>query len=241
MVSWRALIVFCEGTPEFRFHPSQGCGFVPLTPPFSPATSTQSLFPRDQRKDELRKERPKPSGICNKYQWNKEISKHIHKACFFMVIFSVLGDSTQAGPHSKTVAMAKRLVLLTREHIVVFKSCKWSGYKGKPPLPHPRPPPPAAPTQSRQRWGLYSLIHAFTQHGKAFLSESSLHRRCKLAFGDVYETSTSFRIDSAGEKRIHKDEALACVLRPPYIHRNFAFSACFNTFFFLCFQAAGLV
>ena len=33
--------------------------------------------------------------------------------------------------------MAKRPVLLTMEHIVVFKSCKWSGYKGKGPLAAP--------------------------------------------------------------------------------------------------------
>lgn len=38
--------------------------------------------------------------------------------------FLCLRDSTEAVPHSETVAMAKGLVLLTIELIVVFKSCK---------------------------------------------------------------------------------------------------------------------
>ena len=33
-------------------------------------------------------------------------------------------DTREAVAHSATVAMAKRLGLLSRKHIVVFKSCK---------------------------------------------------------------------------------------------------------------------
>jgi hypothetical protein len=40
----------------------------------------------------------------------------------------------------------------------------------------------------------------FTQHGKAFFQKASLPGCFQLAFGDIYEISTSFRSDSAGEK-----------------------------------------
>lgn len=82
---------------------------------------------------------------------------------FLYGTFLCLRDSTEAGAHSETVAMAKRLVLLTMEHIVVLSHVNDQDTKERA---------PAAPVQSRQCWGLSPLTHAFTQHGKAFLSES---------------------------------------------------------------------
>lgn len=135
---------------------------------------------------------------------------------FLYGTFLCLGDSTEAGPHSETVAMAKRLVLLTMEHIVVFKSCKWSGYKGKA----PQQPPPL----NHDSTGVFSPWHMpFTQHGKAFLSESLPPWLLQTGLWRHLWDLHIFQNWFCRGKRIHNDEALALVVRLGYFYRHFAF------------------
>lgn len=148
-----------------------------ITFPLQPSTYSHPLTPQScprllhKARSHRAKERwaasikPKARGICNKYQWDKEICEHIHTECFFMVLFSVLRTAPKLGHILKLLLWQSVLfywlwsTLLCLSH-VNDRDTKERAHSSSPPLNH-------------DSTGVFPPWHMpFTQHGKAFLSES---------------------------------------------------------------------
>lgn len=117
--------------------------------------------------------------------------------------------------------MAKRLVLLTVEHIVAFKSCKWRDTKERARGGGPPPPPRSIATVL----GTFPLDTCHLGSlGRPRSQEASLPGGGGPVFGDIWEIS-SFQNGFCGGERTHSGEALALVVRLGYFRGHFALFA----------------
>lgn len=200
-----------------------------ITFPLQPSTYSHPLTPQScprllhKARSHRAKERwaasikPKARGICNKYQWDKEICEHIHTECFFMVLFSVLRTAPKLGHILKLLLWQSVLFYWLWSTLLCLSHVNDRDTKERAHSSSPRSITTALGSFPLDTCHLRSM-------GRHFSQKASLPGCCGLVFGDICEIATSFRIDSAGGKRIHNDEALALVVRPGYFYRHFAFS-----------------
>lgn len=154
----RVLHRFLESVNSFLWvhsripFPSQPSTYSqPLTPQTCPQPrhKAHSHRAKARRAAEIK---PKPSGIRNEYQWDKEISEHIHKECFFMVLFSVSGTASRLCHILKLLPWQSVLFYWLWSTLLCLSHVNDQGTKERA---HSSPQ-----AQSRQHWGLSPLTHA---------------------------------------------------------------------------------
>lgn len=180
--SCRALIVLCKYAQEFHLRHSQA-----RIPTLWPVSCVPNSYTKAWWAAQLK---PQPSGIWHKQQWNKEISKHIHKERFSRVLFYVSGTAAKPCHILKLLPWQSVLFYWLWSTLLCLSHVNDQGTKARA---H------GSPRSIRTALGSFPLDTCHWHSlGRHFFEKASLPGCCKMAFGDIYEICTSFRVHSAG-------------------------------------------